>query len=192
MSGEVGVGKSSGWNPFIRRHWRIFAIFVLAAILAFAGSVFVFLWFVSNAQSSGLVPGTLGLWTIANLVTFILHAIFWELLIIGIPVVVGAVAAWQWWRRLPVEERREYRFGKGSRTSRGGGGVSFFFFLAFCLKVYIDGKWNVPIATFTLDYVVGSMVLILEWVLIIVGIPLAIVAIWWFSRGMRKRSGTAL
>jgi hypothetical protein len=43
----------------------------------------------------------------ANLVTFILHAIFWELLFIGIPAIIGAVAGWQWWKRLPEEEKKE-------------------------------------------------------------------------------------
>jgi hypothetical protein len=53
------------------------------------------------------------------------------------------------------------------------------FFIAFCIKVYLDGNWNVPISTFALNYVVGSMFLILEWVLIIFGIPIAIALIWW-------------
>ncbi len=163
------------------------AIFVVAGILAFAGAVYVFLWFVGNAQSTGLVPRTLGLWTMANLVNFILNAIFWELLLIGIPVVVVAVAGWLWWKRLPDEERRGYRFfGKRSRRTRGGGGVSLLFFVAFCIKVYLDGNWNVAIATFTLDYVVGSMILILEWVLIIFGIPIAIGVIWWLHHEMKK------
>ena len=69
------------------------------------------------------------------------------------------------------------------------GGLSLLFFIAFCIKVYLDGNWNVPIATWTLDYVVGSMVLILEWVLIVFGIPIAIGIIWWIRRETKK--GTA-
>ena len=140
------------------KHWRVVAMFGVAVLLALAGTVYVFLWFVMNAQSTGLVPVTLGLWTMANLVTFTLSAIFWELLLIGIPLVVGAVVGWQWWRRLPDEERRGYHFGRRSRTARGGGGISLLFFIAFCIKVYIDGNWNIAIATWTLDYVAGSMV----------------------------------
>src|SRR5205823_13191393 len=68
-------------------------------------------------SSTGLVPATLGLWTMANLVTFILNAIFWELLLVGIPVVVGVAAGWLWLRRLPDEEMRGYHsFRRRSRS----------------------------------------------------------------------------
>jgi len=120
-------------------------------------------------------------------VTFILNAIFWELLLVGVPVVVGAVIGWQWWRRLPYEERGGYRlFGRRSRRTGGSGGVSLFFFTLFAIKVYIDGNWNVPIATWTLDYLVGSVVTILIWVAVIFGIPAAIAATWWIRREVKK------
>lgn len=166
---------------------RTFAIFAIGVILAIAGAVFVFLWFVGNAQSTGLVPRTLGLWSTANLVTFSLNVVFWELLLIGIPVLVGVVIGWQWWRRLPDEEKRGYRFfSRHSRRTGGSGVVSLLFFIAFAIKAYLDGNWNVPIATWTLDYVVGSMVLILEWALVIFGIPATTAAIWWIRHEMSK------
>src|SRR5437016_8622298 len=101
----------------MRKHWRTVATFVVAGILAVASAVYVFLWFVGNAQSTGLVPRTLGLWTMGNLVSFILDAIFWELLLVGIPVVVAVVGGWLLWKRLSDEEMRGYRlFRKRSRT----------------------------------------------------------------------------
>ena len=60
------------------------------------------------------------------------------------------------------------------------------FFVAFCIKVFVDGKWNVPIATFTLDYVVASIITILVLGLIIVGIPATIGLTWWISREPKK------
>jgi len=189
MAGETGVENGSeGWKKFLRKHWNMVALFVVAVVLAFVGAVYVFLWFAGDAQSTGLVPATLGLWTMGNMVTFILHLIFWELLLIGIPVVIGAVAGWQWWKRLPIEEKKEYHFfGKRSRTTRGGGGVSLLFFVAFCIKVYVDGNWNVAIASWTLDYVVGSMISILVWTVIIFGVPAAIGVIWWIRHEMKKK-----
>ena len=186
MSGE-GTEVSSDWRGFMRKHWKAVGAFVAAVALAIAGSVYVLLWFVKNAQSTGLVPSTLAFWTLGNVVTFILNLIFWELLLIGVPAVIGAILGWLWWRRLPYEEKRGYHsFGRRGRTTGGSGGVSFLFFIAFCIKVYLDGNWNVPIASFTLDYVVDSMVLILEWVLVIFGIPIAIGLIWWARHEMRK------
>ncbi len=129
----------SEWKRFLRKHWGIVGVFAVAAVLAFIGSVYVFLWFVSNAQSSGLVPSSLGLWTIGNLLTFIVHLIFWELLLIGIPIAIAGVIAWQWWRRIPDEKWGQYRFSGRRRTS-GGGGVGLFFFLVFSIKVYVGGK----------------------------------------------------
>ena len=184
--GNLVTVSDSDWKGFMRKHWGVVAVFVAAGVLAAVGAVYVFLWFVGNAQSTGLVPATLGLWTIGHLVAFIVNLTLWELLYIGIPVVVAVVIGWQWWRRLPGDERRMYRFRKRSRRTRGGGGVSLLFFIAFCIKVYLDGNWNVPIATFTLNYVVDSMILILEWAAVIIGTPIAIGAIWWTRREMKK------
>jgi hypothetical protein len=100
------IDVDSDWKRFMRRHWRIVATFWVAGILAVAGAVDVFLWFVGNAQSSGLAPRTLGLSTMGNLVSFILNAIFWELLLVGVPVVVAVVGGWLLWKRLPREEMR--------------------------------------------------------------------------------------
>jgi len=157
---------------------------VLGLILAFAGSVYVFLWYVANAQSSGMVPSTLGLWTINNLVTFLLYAVFWEILLIGIPVAIAGVLVWQWWKKLPEEEWRGMKF-TGRKRSTGSGGGGLLFFIVFCFKVYLDGKWNVPLATFTLDYVVGSMVLILVWGMTIFAIGAGLALAWWISRGTK-------
>jgi hypothetical protein len=187
VNDAAGMAESSDWKSFMRKHWGMVAVFVVAGILASAGAVYVFWWFVGNAQSSGLVPLTLGFWTIGNLVGFIVNAIFWELLLIGIPVVLAGVAGWLWWNRLPVEERSGYRlFRRRSRTSRGGGGGGLLFFIAFCIKVYLDGNWNVPIANLTLDYVVGSMILILEWAVVLIGIPVAVAVILWMRYEMKK------
>ena len=175
----------SEWKGFLRRHWGAAAVFVTTMILAFAWGVYVFWWFAGNAQSSGLVPDTIGLWTVGDLLTFAIYAVFWELLLVGIPAVIGIVLAWRWWTGLPKEERRGRPFGRAGRAGRGGGGFSFLLFLAFCLKVYFDGNWDVPIATFSLSYVVGSMITIITWASVILGIPAAIVLVWWIRRGTK-------
>jgi hypothetical protein len=97
------------------------------------------------------------------------------------------VAGWQWWRRLPVEEK-EYRFfRRRSRTTRGGGGVSVLLFIAFAIKVYVDGNWNVPISTWTLNYVVDSLITILIWAAVIIAIPATVGTLWWIHHELNKK-----
>lgn len=183
MTEETKVAKDSDWAKFFRKHWNMLAVFVVAAVLAAVGAVYVFVWFVGNAQSIGLVPPILNAWTMNNVLFFILHAVFWELVLIGIPVAIGAIIGWQWWRRIPEEEKKEYNLSaKSSRSSNAGGAISFLLFIAFAIKVYVDGNWNAPIAGYSLDYVVGSMVTILIWIAVIFAIPATIGLIWWISR----------
>jgi hypothetical protein len=187
MTEVTEVEEHSLWGKFLRRHWQAFGVFIAAAILAVIGAVYVFVWFTGNAQSTGLVPETLGLWTMGNVVLFILHAVFWELVLIGVPVAIGAVVGWQWWKRLPDQEKKEYHLsGKRSRSSRAGGAISPLLFIAFAIKVYVDGNWNVAISTYSLDYVVGSMVTILIWIVAIFAIPGIIGIIWWIRHEMNK------
>jgi hypothetical protein len=188
MTLEVEAEQGSDWKKFMRKHWNMVAVFAVAIILAVTGAVYVFWWFTGYAQTTGLVPSTLGLWSMANAVFFILHLIFWELVFVGIPAIIGAVIGWQWWKRLPEEEKKEYHlFGRGSRSRNAGGAASTLFFIAFAIKVYVDGNWNVAISTYTLNYVVGSMITILVWIAVIFGIPATIGAIWWLHHEMYKK-----
>jgi membrane-anchored glycerophosphoryl diester phosphodiesterase (GDPDase) len=185
---SITENNSGTWRKFLKHHWNMLVYWIIAGIIAVMGAILVYLWFVGDAQSTNMVPMTLGQWTMAHMITFILHLILWELLIIGIPVAIAAVAGWLWWKKIPDEERKEYQFfGKRSRTESGGSGISFLFFVAFCIKVYIDGNWNVAIASWTLDYVVDSMITILIWGAIIFGIPASIIGLIWLSREIRKK-----
>ena len=67
MTETAGLDVGSDWKRFMGKHWRTVATFVVAAILAVGSAVYVFLWFVGDAQSTGLVPRTLGLWTMGEL-----------------------------------------------------------------------------------------------------------------------------
>jgi hypothetical protein len=182
----MGMSEPASFWSFLKRHKGVFALFVVTAIAAIAWAVYVFWWFTGNAQSTNLVPSLLGAWTMGNLVSFVIYSILWELLLVGIPVGAAAILAWMWWRRLPYEERMSYHWGKRSRSAGGSGGVSGLFFIAFAIKVYVDGNWNVPISTYPLNYVVGSLITILAWVAVIFGIPAAIGLTWWMSRQLKK------
>ena len=180
------------WKKFLRKHWNIVVLFVVGAILVSIGAIFVYLWVVGDAQLTGLVPATLDLWAMGHIVTFLLHLIFWEAILIGIPVILAAVVGWLWWKKLPDDEKEEYKrghlFGKRSRRTEGGEGISFLIFIVFIIKIFLDGKWNVAFATWTFDYLVYSCLWALIWVLIIFGIPIVIGGTWWLHREMKKKS----
>ena len=183
MTTETPQSTDSSWRQLTKNHKAAFAAFIAAAVLAAVGAVYVFVWFTGNAQTTGLVPSSLGQWSMNSLVWFIVSAIFWELVLIGIPAGIGAAIGWWWWKRIPEEEKRQYNLsGKGSKRSGAGGAISPLLFIAFAIKVYVDGYWNSAISTFTLNYVVGSMVTILIWIAIIFAIPAIIAFIWWISR----------
>jgi hypothetical protein len=178
------------WKKFLRKHWRMAVLFVVGAVLAAIGAVLVYLWFVGQAQSSGLVPTTLNLWTMGHLIAFILNLIFWELVLIGIPVVLAVIGAYLVWNRLPAHEREEYRrgglFRSRSRRRDYGNGFSFLVNIAFIIKIYADGNWNSPFATWTFDYLVYSFIVALISIAIIFGIPALIAGAWWLRREMRS------
>jgi hypothetical protein len=190
MENETEITKDSdGWKEFLQKRWGMLAYWVVVGVIAVVGAVLVFLWFVDEAQLTSLVPAGLGQWSMENLVMFILHLLFWELVIVGIPVAVAAIVAWWWWTKIPEDERKRYTFfNKGSKAQNGGSGVSLLFFIAFCIKVYVDGNWGVPIATWTLDYVIDSMITIMVWCVIVFGIPAAIIGILWLIHEKGKKN----
>jgi hypothetical protein len=174
----------SDWRAFIRKHWAAFAVLTTAVAIAVAGAVYVFTWFTANALTSGLIPLTLNLWSMNSILIYALYAAMWELAVVGIPVALGAIAVWQWWKRIPQTEKSLYHLSgnKHSKASKGSAPVSFLFTLAFAIKVYLDGNWTQPISDWTLNYVVGSMITILLWIVAIFAIPAAIGVAWWLTR----------
>jgi hypothetical protein len=171
----------ANWRGFIKHHWAAFSAITVAAAFAAAAAIYLFVWFTANAQTTGLVPVALSLWSMSSVVTYIIYTAIWELAVVGIPVALAAIAAWQWWKRIPEAEKAGLHTGKASKGRRAGGAISPLLFIAFAIKVYVDGNWTQPIASWNLDYVVGSMVTILLWTVAIFAVPAVIVAVWWLS-----------
>ena len=182
------------WKIFIKRHWKMFALFIAIAIIAIIGAIYIFRWFVGEAQSTGLVPEILGEWTIGYIVSFLLNLLFWEFLFIGIPLlIVVVIIIFGWWKQLPKEERKEYRkghlfFGKSSKRSDAGGGISFLVFIFFIIKVWLDGNWDLAFGTWKLNYLISSWITALIWVLVIFAIPIGLGVIWWIHSQIKKEA----
>ncbi len=186
---ENETDNSGTWRKFLKRHWGMALIFVVGVVIAAIWAVLVFIWFAGMAQATGIVPTTLATLTMGELVLFILNLVFWELILVGIPIVIALIAFYAAYRRLPAEEREEYRrgglWGSKSRRRDVSGAFTFFVNIVFVIKIYTDGNWNLPFANWTVDYAVSSYVLALVVVAIIVAVPILIGGIWWLSREVR-------
>ena len=135
------------WIQFIKRHLSMFILWIVIAIGTVAGMIYVFFWFVDDAQVTGLVPEILGAWSMKHMIDFLVNLLFWEIILIGIPLIIIVVLLYLlWWKKLPYGELKEYRehklFGKSSRTKDSGTGITLLINLGFAIKVYLDGNWN--------------------------------------------------
>ncbi len=187
------MGSDNTGKKFMKRHWKMVSVWILAALLMVAGAVTVFLWYAHEAQANGDVPAALSGWSVGNIFDFLIHLAFWEVLLVGIPVAAICIASWAlWWKKLPKEYRKEYRiagiFDWDSKSSKAGNAFSFIFQVLFILKVYWDGNWDTPISTWSFDYVVDTGLWVIMVVLLVAAIPLTLGAIWWFSSGRKKFS----
>jgi len=187
MAEEIG----KVWKKFLKNHWQILVLAIAILIIAVIGAIYVLFWFVGEAQTIGLIPTLLGEVALSHLIFFILHLIFWEAVFIGIPLLVFfGILYGGWWKRLPAKERKEYRkahlFGKRSKRSDAGGGFSFIIFIAFVIKIILDGNWNWPFAEWGINYLVYSWFIAFIWIAVICGIPMLIGGLWWLNREMNK------
>lgn len=192
MESEIDYDEKI-WIIFLRKHWQISILFILGIILAATGAILVYLWFVAEAQATNLIPSTLNLVTMNHFITFVLHLIFWEAIYIGLPVIIAVLSIYfLWWKPLPDEERNEYKrrhlFGSESSNSDKSGGISFLIFIAFIIKIYLDGNWNMPIASWSVNYLVYSIIWSLIWIVIIFGIPIGLGLIWWIRYKIEEKS----
>lgn len=158
---------------------------MVAAVIV---ALLVFLWVMADAQATGLVPVMLGEWTLGYLVTFVLTVILWELvLMVSWVAPTGAVIYLQWYRKLPQEEREEYKGGpKRGKSAGQNSGFSFFIGLIWLIIVWTTGRWNLAFQAWTINDFVFSWLAACLWVLLIVGVPGIMYVIW----SLRKNQTT--
>lgn len=168
---------------FLLRNWKMTLVMVVCIVAAAIVALLVFLWVVNEAVVSPVYPDSLGEWTVGLLVIFILHVIFWELLLVatwGIP--LAAVLYWQF-SKLPDAELWK---PKGGRRESGDA-FGFLIALAWLIMIWIDGRWNQTFQVWTFAEWIYSWLTALGWVLLIFGIPAVVIFVLWLvSREMKK------
>lgn len=182
------------WKKFLKKHWLISLIIAAAVASAVIGAICVFLWRTTGSEAVLKYPQTLDLWTVGYIITLILDVILYEFLIIGLPVIAGAILVYfLWWNKLPPEEKQEYskppkQQGTQKRVSRGRGSGIFglLITITWLIIIYVDGNWNRPFQLWNYTYLIYSGLAAILWDLLIFGIPAAIFLIWWLSRELKK------
>ncbi|MFW9982023.1 MAG: hypothetical protein ACFFE3_08940, partial [Candidatus Thorarchaeota archaeon] len=149
---------------FLKKHWRMIFPMIILAVIAVVVAIFVFTWFVELAQTTDLVPDTIGLWSVGHVITFILHLLFWELLLVGSWVlVVFLIILIRWYMKLPEEDREGWP-KRGRREESDAFG--FLVGITWLIVVWLDGRWNLEFQAWTFDDWVYSFLAALTWDLI--------------------------
>jgi hypothetical protein len=166
---------------FLLRHWKMTLVMAVCIAAAAIVALLVFLWVVNEAAL--IMPASLGAWTIGYLITFILHLIFWELLLVatwGIP--LAAVLYWQF-SKLPDADLWKPQGGR----REGGDAFGFLIGIAWLIMIWIDGRWDQTFEVWTFTEWIYSWLTALGWVLLIFGIPAVVILVLWLvNREMKK------
>jgi hypothetical protein len=155
-------------------------VFAALAIAAVAEAVLVLLWVVADMQSLGLIPATLGLWSVGNIITFILHLLFWEIVLVGLWVLVAAAVVYlKWYSNLPEEDK----FPKRERGRREqGGAFGFVVGITWLIIIWFTGRWDLTFNVWTVNDWVFTWLWAMFWDLLIIGIPVLLYFIYWIRK----------
>jgi hypothetical protein len=173
---KSNISDGEFWKQKIKKHWKIFAGSIIGGVVAIAVSLLVLFWFIDTSPIGAMGTATIGEWTLAWIWEFLIFLILWELLYVMLPVVVVfGVGCYVWWKRLSTEEKAEFKGRwRGKRTAEGGG-FSFGMYIAYSIYMYINGYFYTPFGDFPYTFWVYAWFHTLAWLLVIIGIPAAII-----------------
>lgn len=194
MGSSEELSDEKFWKSKIRKHWKEFLVLIIAGIVACIGVILVVFWFVLTSPIGGNGLWTFNQWTLMHLVCFMILLILWILLFVGVPAgLFFGLGGYLWWRRLPDEEKQEFKARTKKETHRarnwgGGGGGGLFMFIAFCIFVAVDGFYDTQFAFLEYSYFVRAWFLTLMWILIYFGTPAGIFFLIVYLIVRRKKS----
>ncbi len=181
------------WKKAIQNHMTAFIVMIITGVGIILGAITVLFWFIQNSPIGNFGAATLNDWSLDWIVGFCILIFLWELLFVGIPTALFfGVGGYIFWKRLPEEERAEYKAREKKHTARntggGGGGFSFFMFIAYCIYMGIQGNYYANFGSQPYSYWISGWFLTFMWIVIVLGIPACIILLIVYLTVWRKKS----
>ncbi|MFW9787767.1 MAG: hypothetical protein ACFFE2_14265 [Candidatus Thorarchaeota archaeon] len=178
MSNDEEIMEIVGRN-FLRKYWKMTTVMVALIIAAAVEALLVFLWWIADAQP-GLIPESLGDWSVGTIVITILHLLFWEIVLVGLWVLVAVIVLYtRWYNNLPEEDK----FPKRERGRREqGDAFGFLVGITWLIFIWVTGDWNRTFVDWTVNDWVFSWLWAIFWDLLIFGIPILLYFVYWVRK----------
>ncbi|NHJ22111.1 MAG: hypothetical protein EAX91_14285 [Candidatus Lokiarchaeota archaeon] len=191
MSEELSDEKF--WGKKIKEHMVTFIIVLIAGACIIAGLLIVLFWVIESSPIGNYGDALIGDWSLDWIVGFLWITIGWELLFVGIPTLLFfGVGGYIWWKRLPEEEKAEFkaRDKKKNRAKKtgGSGGGGIVIFIAYLIYMGVQGYYYVPFSSMPYSFWVYSWFLTIMWIAIVIGIPACVILIIVYFTVWRKKS----
>lgn len=177
------------WLQKIKQHFPVFMLAVISIVIAIIGAIIVFVWHMETSPIGNQGEATIGQWTLAWVWTFFIVLILWELLFVGTPAAIAACLFYYfWWNNLPAEEKAEIknREKKDKRVRNGTGAFNILLFIAYSIYMLINGYFSTPFGDMPYTFWIYACFYTMAWLLIIFGIPAAIILIIVYFKVWRK------
>ena len=193
MSNEE-KSKETYWKEFAKKNWKLIAVAFAACVILFIVALVVIIAYINASPIGGMGTWTLNDWTLNYIVGFMIQIILWELLFVGLPAgILFGVGGYLWWSRLSEEDKQEHKAREKKnkhrkRNAGGSGGGSFFMFIAYCIYIATQGKYDTPFGNESYSYWVFAGFYTFMWLLIIFGIPIAVILLIVYLTYWRKKS----
>ncbi|MFX1417962.1 MAG: hypothetical protein ACFE9N_03460 [Promethearchaeota archaeon] len=194
MEKSSELSEEEFWKKKIKEHWKAFILIIVAGICAVIGGLLVLIWFISTSPIGAQGTAFIQQWNLDWVVGFIILIFLWELLFVGVPLgLFFGVGGYIWWRRLPTEEKDEFKAREKkdkhrARNAGGGGGFGIFMFIAYCIYIAVQGNYYTPFGALPYTYWLASYFLTFMWILIVLGIPAGIIVLIVYFTVWRKKT----
>ena len=188
MEEDENMSNKQFWKEEIKNRWKVLILFVVVIVFLSITGVYVLIWQIQTSPIGNYGKATIDQWSLDWVVRFIIILILWELLFVGVPAaLIFGLGGYLWWKRLPSDERTNIKeYHSKNKKARDASGLGLFIFIAYCIYIAIDGNYYTPFGNRPYSYWLYSYLLTMGWLLIIVGIPMAVAGLLYLRYWLKK------